>query len=325
MREHPVDRLLVGGDERPAGARFDREVAKRDAAFDRKLSDRFALVLDDASERAARGNLAKNVEREVLCRRAVRELAADRDFHRGGEAVDERLGRENVFDFGRADAETQSAQGAVGGRVAVAADHDHARTHEASFGHDDVLEPLIGVVRAEEGLDAEAAAVGFERFGLLERRRVVDAAGTFVARGNDVAHDAEVRVGREDGKAPGGDARKGLGRRVFVREVRVAVKKDGVRVDRLHGVCVDDLSIERSGLGHEEVSCRGRRAAGGGRGCQGKSVVPKPKAGKSGVLTTSVRKTQRWDAQGDASQASKRNAIASRKARSCAEGFFAAK
>ena len=160
------------------------------------------------------------------------------------------------------DAETQGPEGAVRGGVAVAADHDHARTHEASFGHDDVFEPLIGVVRAEEGLDAEAAAVGFERFGLLERRRVVNTAGRFVARGNDVAHDAEVRVGGENGKAAGGDARKGLGRRVFVCEVRVAVQKDGVRVDRLHGVRVDDLSVKRSGLGHEEVSGRVCRAAG---------------------------------------------------------------
>ena len=84
-------------------------------------------------------------ERHVLRRDARGELALDRDRHRLGPHLGQRLGGQHVLDLARADAEGERAEGAVGGRVAVAADDRHARLGPALLGPDDVDDALVGV------------------------------------------------------------------------------------------------------------------------------------------------------------------------------------
>ena len=76
---------------------------------------------------------------------------------------------------------------------------------------------------------------------------VVNDAGSDVLARNDVVDDAEVRIGDRHRNPAVPHARKGLGRRVFICKVRVAVEKHGSRIDFLHRMGVDDLLVERAG------------------------------------------------------------------------------
>ena len=71
------------------------------------------------------------------------QVALHRDGHRLRPALGEGLGGEHVLDLAGADAEGQGAEGAVGRRVAVAADDRHARLGEALLGTDDVDDALL--------------------------------------------------------------------------------------------------------------------------------------------------------------------------------------
>lgn len=90
-------------------------------------------------------------------------------------------------------------------------------------------------------------AVGFERFRLNEACVVVNAPWGNVLARDDVVDDAEMRIGDGYRNPVVPHARKGLGRRVFIGEVRVAVEKHGTRIDFLHRMGVDDLLVERAG------------------------------------------------------------------------------
>ena len=67
--------------------------------------------------------------------------------HRPRPALGQRLRREHVLDLGRADPERERAEGAVRGRVAVAADDRHARLRQAELGPDHVDDPLAARAR----------------------------------------------------------------------------------------------------------------------------------------------------------------------------------
>ena len=250
----PRSRLLVGRDQGASGARLDREVAERHAALDRKRVDRAALILDHVTERTTGAYRAKHRERQILGRAALGQHAVDADQHRLRQTIDERLRRENVLDFRGPDPESEGAERPVGRGVTVAADDDHAGTHQSLLGHHDVLDALMWVVRAVEGVDAVAAAVGLERFGLTQRGRVGNDARRDVRARNDVVHDAEVRVGNGRLHASLDEARKRLRARVFVRKMQIDIEQHGVRVDRAHHVLVENLPVQSSG--HRDFSKR---------------------------------------------------------------------
>ena len=107
-----------------------------------------------------------------------------------------------MLNFRGADAEGKGAQRAVGGGVAVAADHHHARPHESLLLHDDVLDALIGALGTVEGFDAEVLAVLLHVERLHAGGLVVDAARPLVVGRNDVVDDAQMRVGHEHGESP---------------------------------------------------------------------------------------------------------------------------
>ena len=89
-----------------------------------------------------------------------------------------------MLDFGRADAEGECAEGAVGAGVAVAADDGGAGEREALLGADDMDDALAQVVHREI-LDAEFGAVGGEG-GDLDAGGFVFDAFEAVRRGGDV-------------------------------------------------------------------------------------------------------------------------------------------
>ena len=158
-----------------------------------------------------------------------------------------------MFNFGRADAEAECAERTVGRRVAVAANHHHPRADKPLFVHQYVLNALVRIVGTVKGVDAEMPAVGFERFGLPEGRSIVNAARRFVLGRNDVVDDAKVRVGDRNVESALAQSCKGLRRGVLVREMNVAVEKHSRRIDCLHRMRVDNLSVERAW--HFSFSC----------------------------------------------------------------------
>ena len=89
------------------------------------------------------------------------ELAVDAHLVRARRSLEQRLGGQHHLDLGRADAERQRPERAVGRGVGVAAHDGHARLRQAQLGADDVDDALVirapGVDR-----DAELGAVALE-------------------------------------------------------------------------------------------------------------------------------------------------------------------
>ena len=85
-----------------------------------------------------------------------------------GSTLQQALRREHMADFGRADAEGEGAERAVGRRVAVAADDGLAGLRRAELRTDDVDDAALLAAEAEQ-LDAELPAVLFHRLDLARR------------------------------------------------------------------------------------------------------------------------------------------------------------
>ncbi len=151
--------LFVGRDHAGARAAFDRHVADGHPAFHRKRADRFAGEFDDIAGAAGRADLADDGEHDVLRGHAVLELALDIDPHVLGFFLDQRLGREHMLDFRRADAMRQRAEGAMRRGMAVAADDGRARQRETLLRADDVDDALAHIHRVEI-VDAEITRIG---------------------------------------------------------------------------------------------------------------------------------------------------------------------
>ena len=85
----------------------------------------------------------KQREDDVLGRDPGMQPAFDANFEGLRASLKQGLGRENVLDLGRADAEGERAEGAVGRRVRVAAHDRHARLGQPQLRTDDVHDPLV--------------------------------------------------------------------------------------------------------------------------------------------------------------------------------------
>ena len=232
---------------RPSGARaaFDRHVADGHAAFHGERADRRAGVLDDVALGAGHADLPDRAEDQVLGAHAEAGLALDVDPHGPRRRLGERLGGQDVLDLAGADAEGQRPEGAVRGRVAVAADDRHARLGEPELGADDVDDALAGAAQREER-DAELGAVALERLDLGGRERVGDAG--LAADGGDVVVDrGERQVGPAHVAAGQAQAVEGLRRGHLVHEVQVDIQEGrlAVGVRRADLVVVPHLLEQR--------------------------------------------------------------------------------
>ena len=162
-----VEGLVVGRDQASAGAALDRHVADGHAPFHGERLDRFAGIFDDVAGAAGGADLADDGEDDVLGGDAVFQRAVDAHPHVPRLLLDQRLGGEHVLDLARADAVGESAEGAVGRGVRIAADDGGAGQREPLLGADHVHDALAAVALMVV-LDAEFAGVLGER-GYLER------------------------------------------------------------------------------------------------------------------------------------------------------------
>ena len=217
---------VVRGNHPGPGAGFDAHIADGHPPVHRERADGFAGVFDDVTDAAVDADAADDAEDDIFSHDAVGELSVDPDFHSLGLELAEGLGSEDVFDFGGADAEGETAQSAVGGGVAVAADDGFAGEGVAQIGADDMDDALVGTVAVVKG-DAEVAGVFGQGVELAFGNFVGDGQGQ-VPSGGVVVHGADGEVGAADATASQAEAIEGLGSGNFVDEVEVNVKDGGL-------------------------------------------------------------------------------------------------
>ena len=160
------------------------------------------------------------------------------------------LRRHHVLDLGRADAEGERAEGAVGGGVRVAADQRRAREREARLRAHDVDDALARVGEAVER-HAEVAAVFDQGRHLLLRERHAGVERGLLGR-NVVVHGREHQVRTTELAAGGAQTGEGLRARDFMNDVAVDVEEREFPGLLHHDVGVVDLFVKR--LSHDCIS-----------------------------------------------------------------------
>ena len=194
------DGLFVGRDDAGARACLDGHVADRHPAFHGKRVDGGAGVFDGVARPAGGADLADNRQDDVLAADPEADPAGDVDTHHLRFALPQGLGRHDVLDLGRADAEGDAAERPVRGGVRIAADQGEARQGDALFGADHMDDAVAVVGHAEMGKAHFLGKGGqhFDRFPHFARRNIVDRLG---GGGHAVIGDAEQLVRFPDRKA----------------------------------------------------------------------------------------------------------------------------
>jgi hypothetical protein len=135
------------------------------------------VELDDLEVRALGGQLADQVQDEVLGTDAGRELALDLDLDRAGNLdVQDAAERPDGGHLGRADAEGQGAERAVARGVRVGADDHVAGPHVAVLGQDLMADAALVAAHVVELGDLLRAANSRTFFWLVAV--LADSAGT---------------------------------------------------------------------------------------------------------------------------------------------------
>ncbi len=208
--------------------------------------------------RAAGADLADDRQDDVFGLEARAQPARHLDAQRvRAQPLPERLRRQDMLDLARADPKGQRPKGAVGARVAVAADDRRARQRQAQLGTDHVHNPLLPALDVVER-DAKLTAVGPHRLDLLPRQRV---ANVELVVGRHVVIDrgeGQVRPPHPAARQP--QPVKSLRARHFMNQVPVDVQERRL-VGRLHDVAIPDF-LEQC-LGHFQSA-----SASNGRVCR---------------------------------------------------------
>jgi hypothetical protein len=105
--------------------------------------------LDDRLGTTSRSNLADNMENDVLGAHTGRELTIDLYPHVLAPLCDQALRGEDMLDLAGANAEGQRTKRAMGGRVAVTADHGRAGEGETLLRPDDMDNSLSLIAEAK--------------------------------------------------------------------------------------------------------------------------------------------------------------------------------
>ena len=119
-----------------------------------------AGIFKNVAVAAGDADFSDDGEDDVLRGDAAVQFALDFDARGFRAELREALRGEHVLNFAGADAESERAQGAVRGSVAVAADNGEARLRDAEFRADDVHDALIAAVHVKEAHAGFAAIFG---------------------------------------------------------------------------------------------------------------------------------------------------------------------
>jgi hypothetical protein len=219
------------------------------SAFHRQRADGFAGIFDDVAGAAGGADLADDGKDDVLGGDAGRQLPVDTHQHVLRLLLDQRLGRQHMLDFRRADAVGERAEGAMRRGVAVAADDGHPRQGEALLRPDNVDDalPAVGLVII---FDAEIGGVLRQRLDLNAAFLVLDAEFA-VGRGRHVVVDDGQRL-RRLAHRPAGHAQpfEGLRAGDLVDEMAVDIDQAGAVFLPVDDVVVKNLVVKRARCGH---------------------------------------------------------------------------
>jgi hypothetical protein len=215
----------------------------------RESADRGAAVLDRETCSAADADLPDHRKHDVLGGAAERQLAVDNHVHRLRLAREQALRCQHVLDLGRADAESEAAEGAMRAGVRIAADHRHAGKRRPVLRPDDVNNPLAQVAERKVGLGSVLAHVPVERVDLHARGRIGDALVPVLRR------SVVVRCGDDRAHAPGlaaGELEPFVGLRAghLVHEVPIDVEQRRAVALGANDVTRPQLVVQRLGGGH---------------------------------------------------------------------------
>ncbi len=196
------------------------------------------------TRRAAGAQLGDDGEDQILAAHPMGQAPIHCDAHGLGLGLQQRLRRQHMAHFGGADAKRQSAERAMGGGVAVAADNGHARLGQTQLRADHMDDAAVGAVPTRQA-NAMAAAVILERLHLLFRRRIdIDRLGAGRARrcGRGMIQRAEHPVRSADFQPALFERGEGLRACHFMDEVQVDIDQRGRRIGlSLDLVCLPDL------------------------------------------------------------------------------------
>ena len=214
--------------------------------------------------------LADRAEDGVLRRQPRMERADELDEHRARSGLRQGLGREDVLHLRRADREGERAQGAVRGRVRVAAHERQPGLREAHLRPDHVDDPLAPRSGRVE-LDPELRAVLSQRLQLEPRELVGHRP---VRRRHAVVHRRDGQLGSSH-TAPGqSQSLERLRRGHLVDEVEVDVEQRRLARHLTDDVLLPDL-LEQGGA---HVPQAYRRTA----GLHARDALPRARSRRSG-------------------------------------------
>ena len=206
-------------------------------------------VFDDVARAAVGADLADEKQNDVLGGDAAAKLPIDTQLEGFRSRLQQRLRGQHVLDFACADAEGQSAESAVRGGVAIAADDGHARLGEAKLGADDMHDALLRIGQVVHA-NAELAAIVPKRVDLLFGNGVGNRQPA-IGRRNIMVGDGDRQFGPADLAACQPQTFKGLGAGDFVNQVQVDVQQRLLSGFGMHEVCIPDLFEHRAGVrGH---------------------------------------------------------------------------
>ena len=152
---------------------------------------------------------------------------------------------QHVFHFAGADAESQRAERAVRGGVAVAANNGLARLRNPQFRPDDVHDALILAVHIEQP-HAGFPAIPFQRFKLQLGVLVHDRQQAILG-GHGVVHHREGQVGPPHFAPLSLQSGERLRRRAFMDEVAIDVNERGLAGFFVNHVAIPDFFVESGG------------------------------------------------------------------------------
>src|SRR5579859_116102 len=237
-----LKRCVVRRHHSGARAAFNRHIADAHAAFHGKFANGLPAVFRNVAGAAADADFSDDGENDVFRGHAFRTFSVHENVHHFGFRLHEALCREHVFHFARANAESERAEGAVRGSVAVAADDRVAGLRDAEFGADDVHDALIFAVHIEQA-NAGFAAIFFEGFKLEAGVGVNNREGA-VLGGDGVIHYGESEIGAAYFAAFRFESGEGLRRSAFVDEVAVNIDERGFPRLLMDEMRVPDFFVE---------------------------------------------------------------------------------
>src|SRR5919112_2284783 len=243
-----LESRLVGRNETGPPPPLDGHVAHGHATLHRELPDRLAPVFDDVTTPASRPDTVQDAEHEVLGRDVGGEIALDGDGHGLRAVLGQRLGGEDVLDLAGPDAEGESAECAVGGRVRVTADDYEPWLRQPHLGPDDVHDALPDRTPLVE-VDTELLAVAPQGLHLLGRD-LVFYRHSELGCGNVVVHRREREIRAPYPPASHPEALESLRARNLMHQVKVDVEEIRLPLDAPHHVLLPYFLYQRLRFTH---------------------------------------------------------------------------